>query len=197
VVQSDGYGILMDTPSHSAGSRQEAPAAISERGWSEVNAPLTSARSFTDPDDFASSVTAAQYQLTVTEGGPFAGGILRVNLPNFMLHRVYTNLRWVLHTENTKRRELLVFHTRPGPNSMRNAVEVPTSSVVQLPGGHTSYQRAQGPTSRGSISLPTDMMDEIGAPMAGFDLTCQQTTTAQPSPANLATLSRILESAEF
>ncbi len=156
-----------------------------------MDATLTTARSFTDPDDFASSVPPAKYQLTVTEGGRFAGDIHRVNLPHFLLLRVSTNLPWVLHTENAKRRELLVFNTQPGSNLMRNAVEVPTSSVVQLPGGHTSYQRAPGPTSRGSISLPTELMAEIGATMAGLDLTCQQATTAEPSPTNLATLRRI------
>jgi AraC-like DNA-binding protein len=191
VVQSDGHGTLVDTLSHSTTSRQAVPAARSAQNRGEVNATFNTALSFTDPDDFASSVPPAKYQLTVTQGGRFAGEIFRVNLPRLLLHRVCTNLPWVLHTENAKGRELLVFNTQPGANLMRNAVEVPTTSVVQIPSGHTSYQRAQGPASRGSISLRTEAMAEIGASMAGVDLTCRQATTTEPSPANLATLRRI------
>ena len=129
----------------------------------------SAARSFSDPDDFASSIRATRYEMTVTGRGRFAAELVRINLHDLWMQRFSSNLPWISHAENLSGRAIFVFHTQAGADLLRGVNEMRRSDIARLADGQVSYQRASGPVFWGSMSLPVDAMAAIGATMAGSD----------------------------
>ena len=50
--------------------------------------PISSVRSFSDPDEYSSSFRDFQYELTVTAGGDFAAEHVRVGLHKVLLQSI-------------------------------------------------------------------------------------------------------------
>ena len=71
--------------------------------------PISSVQSFTDADEYSSSMRDFRYELTVTGGGDFTAEHVRVELHNMLLQGYYSNLPWVAHTETMKGRAALRF----------------------------------------------------------------------------------------
>ena len=81
--------------------------------------PSSAARSFNDPDDFASSVRATRYEMTVTGRGRFAAELARVDLHDLWMQRFSSNLPWIAHAENLSGRAVFVFRTKAGSDLRR------------------------------------------------------------------------------
>jgi hypothetical protein len=82
--------------------------------------PVSSVRSFSNPDDYCSSMRDFRYELTVTGGGDFAAEHVRVELHKLLVQRYYSNLPWVAHTETMKGRATFALRADPGPSLLRD-----------------------------------------------------------------------------
>ena len=154
--------------------------------------PSSSVRHFADPEDYASSVRATKYQLTVTGRGQFAAELTWIDLHDVWMQRGSSNLPWVGHAANLAGRAIFVFLTQPGPDQYRGGVRMRTSDVFRLADGQATCQRAAGAAAWGSMSLPLDVVTKVGADMAGCDLAPpRQATALAPPPAAMERLLRL------
>ncbi|HEX4261630.1 MAG TPA: helix-turn-helix transcriptional regulator [Acetobacteraceae bacterium] len=136
--------------------------------------PSSLARSFADPDEFASSIRATRYEMTVTGRGRFAAELIRIDLHDLWMQRFSTNLPWISHAENMRGRAVFVFRTQAGPELLRGGEEMRPTVVARLAEAQMSYQRASGPVSWAAMSLPLDATAATSAAMAGIDITPPQ-----------------------
>lgn len=104
-----------------------------------VEGAMTSsaARSFSDPDDFASSIRATRYEMTVTGRGRFAAELVRINLHDLWMQRFSSNLPWISHAENLSGRAIFVFHTQAGADLLRGVNEMRRSDIARLADGQS------------------------------------------------------------
>ena len=154
--------------------------------------PISSIRSFGDPDEYCSSFRDFQYEFAVTGRGDFASKHVRVHLHNVLLQKYLSNLPWVAHTETMTGRAVFAFRVDPGPSLFRAGKEMRTDNIERLADGQSIYTRSSGPVSWGTVSLPVDVLATIGAASAGCDLKPpEDVITATPLPAMLARLQRL------
>ena len=73
-------------------------------------------RTFTDPDDYATAIRAANSELTVTGSGQFTGKLIRIDLHRVWIQRACDNLPRIAHSTNIAGRAVISFRTRPGPS---------------------------------------------------------------------------------
>jgi methylphosphotriester-DNA--protein-cysteine methyltransferase len=132
--------------------------------------PISSVRSFTDPDEYSSSMRDFRYELTVMSGADFTAEHVRVALSKLLLHQYSTNLPWVAHTETMRGRAVFALRAAPGPRLLRAGEEMQTTNIERLASGQEIYTRSSGTVSWGTISLSVDALVAIGAATAGCDL---------------------------
>jgi len=154
--------------------------------------PISSVRSFTDPDEYSSSMRDFRYELTVTGGGDFTAEHVRVALPKLLLQRYSTNLAWVAHTETMRGRAVFALRAVPGPRLLRAGEEMQTANIERIANGQAIYTRSSGAASWGSVSLPVDALAAVSATTAGCDLKQPvDVVTETPLPAAMARLRRL------
>jgi AraC-like DNA-binding protein len=160
--------------------------------------PASSAHSFADPDEFASSVRASKVQLTLTRAGDFEAKIVRIDLHRLWLQRFDDNLPRVAHSANLKGRAIIMFRAGPGPELLRNGRPMEPSELRRCADGQEAYERSAGRTVRGAMSLSVEDLAEFGAEMAGCDLSPPPLEhIVAPSPVALAALQRLHTAAGF
>ena len=154
--------------------------------------PISSVRSFRDPDEYSWSFRDFQYELTVTERGDFASEHVRVDLHNVLIHRYSSNLPWVAHTETMKGRAVFALRVDPGPSLLRAGEEMQATNIERLANGQAIYTCSSGAVSWGTMSLPVEALSAIGAATAGCRLEPpSDVVTETPPPAMMARLRRL------
>ena len=154
--------------------------------------PSSAVLSFSEPDEYASSIRATNYQMTVTGRGQFTAELTKVDLHDLWMQRFSSNLAWVSHAENVPGRAIFAFITGPSHTLRRNSVELPSTGLLRLSDAHASYQTSSGPISWGAMSLPLEVIARLGSVMAGCDLTSPaQPTLVMPPRANMGRLLRL------
>ncbi len=154
--------------------------------------PMSTVRSFSDPDDYCSSVRGFQYDLTVTNRGIFEADLVRIDLHKVWMHRYSTNLPFVAHASVMRGRAAFAFRVEEGPSLLRATEEIRTTDIHRLPDGHTTYTRASGAASWASMTLPVDELAAVGAATAGCDFKPPLDAMAEtPLPAMMTRLQRL------
>lgn len=154
--------------------------------------PSSAVRSFSDPDDFAASIRATRYELTITAPGQFAGELVRIDLHDLWMQRFSTNLSWISNAANLAGRAIFVFRTEAGPALTRGAIEMRPSVIERVADAQITYQRASGPVAWGSMSLPLNVVAGLRGAMARTDLTPpRDMVTVAPSAAAIGRLQRL------
>lgn len=158
--------------------------------------PISSVRSFGDPDEYSSSFRDFEYEFAVTSGRAFAAEHVRVDLHKVLLQKYVSNLPWVAHTEIRKGRAVFAFRASPGAALLRAGVEMQTTNLERLADSQTIFTRSSGPVLWGTISLPVEALSAIGAATAGCDLTPPvDAVTETPPPAMMSRLQRLYAAA--
>jgi len=133
--------------------------------------PSSAVRTFTDPDDYASSIRAADAELTVTGRGQFIAKLIRIDLHRLWMQRAFDNLPRIAHPTNIAGRAPVSFRTTPGPSLLTNGLEMQPTNIVRHSEGQSYYRRSSGLATYASMSLPVAVMVSFGAAIAGVDLT--------------------------
>jgi hypothetical protein len=144
--------------------------------------PISSVRSFSDPDEYSESFRDFDYDFAVTSGRAFAAEHVRVDLHKVLLQKYVSNLPWVAHTGIRKGRAVFAFRAGPGPALLRAGVEMRTTNLERLAENQTIFTRSSGPVLWGTISLPVKALSAIGAATAGCDLTPPADVATQTPP---------------
>ena len=133
--------------------------------------PSSAVHSFTDPDDYAAAIRAANAEINVTGRGRFTGEIIRIDLHRLWIQRFSDNLPRVGHSANMAGRAIFSFRTEPGPSLLAGGMELQPTSIVRHSEGQSFHRRSSGFASYGSMSLPVEEIATVGEEMAAFDLT--------------------------
>jgi len=78
--------------------------------------PASTVRSFSDSDEYAAAIRAANVELTLTGRGLFAAKLVRIDLHQLWMQRAFDNLPRISHPTNIAGRAIVSFRTRPGPS---------------------------------------------------------------------------------
>jgi hypothetical protein len=132
--------------------------------------PSSAVRTFTDPDDYASSIRATNAELTVTGRGQFIAKLIRIDLHRLWMQRAFDNLPRIAHPTNIAGRAPVSFRTTPGPSLLTDGLEMQPTNIVRHSEGQSYYRRSSGFATYASMSLPVAVMVSFGAAIAGIDL---------------------------
>jgi AraC-like DNA-binding protein len=146
---------------------------------------------FSDPDDFAASIRATAYELTVTARGQFAGERTRIDLHRLWLQRFRANLPFVAHSAPMRGRAIVTFRTTPGPAMLVDGAVVPPNALVRLGEGQDTFQRVDGAICWGAMSLPVEAMAALSPALADREVTSPAHAQIAPAEAALARLRRL------
>lgn len=166
-----------------------SPDRDSQRGY---RVPSSAVRTFTDPDDYATTIRATTVEMTVTERGDFTAKLTRIDLHRLWMQRYSDNLARVVHSAAITGRAIVLFRIQPGPSLLAGGVELQPASITRLNEGQHVFHRSSGSARLGSMSLPTAEMADAGATIGGCDLTPPSVAlTLIPAPFAMARLLRL------
>ena len=131
----------------------------------------SSARAYTDPDDYAASAQATTVMLTLAARGDFHAHRISIKLHHLWLQSFSERLPRVAHWANHPGRAVISFRTQPGPRLLSAGSEMGPSSLIRRREAQDYFQRSDGAISFGSMSLPIPEMITAGAAIIGCDLT--------------------------
>jgi AraC-like DNA-binding protein len=158
----------------------------------EGEMPSSTVRTFTDPDDYAAAIRQGTIELTVTRPGDFTAQLTRIDLHRLWMQRFSENLPRVSHVAGWGGRAVIAFQTHPGPTLLRGGVQMEPDNIVRHVEGQSYHQLSSGFASYGTMSLPVPDMVNLGASVAGCDLTSpKDVLTLTPPPAAMAKLLRL------
>jgi len=154
--------------------------------------PSSTVRTFTDPEDYAAAIRQGTVELTVTRPGNFTANLTRIDLHRLWMQRFSENLPRISHVAGWGGRAIIAFQTHPGPKLLRGGVQMETSNIVRHADGQSYHQLSSGFASYGTMSLSVSDMVNLGASVAGCDLTPpKEVLTLTPPPAAMAKLLRL------
>jgi AraC-like DNA-binding protein len=154
--------------------------------------PSSAVRTFTDPDDYATSIRATRAEMTVMGRGHFTANLTRIDLHRLWMQRFSDNLPRIAHSAAISGRATISFPTQLGPSLLWAGAEMKPTNITRHSEGANSFQHSSGSACWGAMSLPADGMAIVGAAMVGCDLTPPRDTLGvTPSPAAMAKLQRL------
>ena len=154
--------------------------------------PSSTARTFSDPDDYAAAIRQGTVETTITERGCFNAKLIRIDLHCLWMQRLSENLPRILHVDGWGGRAIITFRTQTGPSLLHNGVELQPENIVRLSAGQSFYQHSRGGVGFAGMSLPVADMGSLGATMAGSELTPpRDTLIVTPPPGAMAKLQRL------
>jgi AraC-like DNA-binding protein len=154
--------------------------------------PSSAVHTFTDADDYATAIRAAEVEATVTGRGQFTAKRIQIDLRLLWMQRFSENLPRVLHSNLKAGRACLTFRTQPGPSMLWSGVEMQADHIIRLSEGDEAHQFSSGPARFAAMSLPVEEIASVGATMAGCDLTPPRNNVPVTAPpAAMAKLQRL------
>ena len=154
--------------------------------------PSSVARSFADPDYYATAIRQGTSEVTQTARGHFTAHLTRIDLHKLWMQRFSETVARVKHTTGWGGRAVIAFPTRPGLRQSWSGVDLQSTEIIRLSEGSSYYQHSAGATSYGTMSLPVADMTSLGASIAGRDLSppCDALIVT-PLPSAMAKLQRL------
>jgi AraC-like DNA-binding protein len=133
--------------------------------------PLSAVRTFSDPDDYATSIRGGVVEFTVTQRGNFNAKLTRIDLHSLWMQRFYDNLARVAEVSGvTRGRTVITFLANPGTTLVQEGVEIDAAAILRQRPRPKYYQRSSGPTCFATMSLPVELLVAFGGTMADADL---------------------------
>jgi hypothetical protein len=105
--------------------------------------PSSAVRTFTDPDDYATSIRATRVELTVMGRGHFTAKLTRIDLHRLWMQRFFDNLPRVAHSAPRSGRATISFRTAPGPGFLWSGVEMQPTGIMRHSEGKNSFQHTE------------------------------------------------------
>src|SRR5215467_6993363 len=137
----------------------------------ERRSMLSSAvQTFSDPDEYAAAIRAANTEFTVTGRGQFTAKLIRIDLHRLWMQRASDSLPRISHPTNIAGRAVVSFRTQPGPSLLTDGLEMQPTDIVRHSDGESYYRRSLGLAAYASMSLPVEVMVSGGTAIAGIDL---------------------------
>lgn len=154
--------------------------------------PSSTVRTFTDPDDYASSIRATSAALTLTSRGRFEAKLVRIDLHRVWMQRFSEALPRIAYFSILPARVSVAFSGEPGPSVISGGIEQDRDSVVLRKGGQEYFHRTSATSCSGAMSLPMSDFAVIGTALAGRDLTIGAASMGlTPPPTAMAVLRRL------
>jgi AraC-like DNA-binding protein len=126
-------------------------------------------RTFDDPDDMSSALRPHQIQLTTTERGRFAGGVIAIELSRLRLWRGYDELARVARIVLPDDRAVFAFVPSLVSRLAVGGMEAERGLVLRQSLARDHYQTSFGPSTWANMSLPVPDLPAI-AFVYGIDL---------------------------
>ena len=113
-------------------------------------------RTFSDPDDYATTIRGGIVELTVTGRGDFNAKLTRVDLHSLWLQRFSENLSRIVHAANMPGRAMVQFRTVPGAILSLGGLEIGSTAILRHGEADTYHHRSSGSVSFAAVSLPVE-----------------------------------------
>src|SRR5262249_10305832 len=132
--------------------------------------PSSAVRSFTDPDEYATSIRQGTVQLSIAERGRFDAKLVRIDFHRLWMQRLATNLSQISQVDGWGGRAIIVFRTEPGADLAWSGTALQPTGMVRLAEGRSYHHRSSGAVGFAGMSLPIQEMAAVGATLGGCDL---------------------------
>src|SRR4051794_3411924 len=152
----------------------------------------SSARSFTDPDEYAAAIRQGVSEMTVTASGAFRAEIVRIDFRRLWMQRLSENTSRIRHTNGLGGRAVIAFPTQPGPAQSWQGVELTEVNLIRHREQASYYQRSAGASATATMSLPLADIAPLSTAFAGYDLSPPRDSSIVRPPASaMARLQRL------
>jgi AraC-like DNA-binding protein len=141
---------------------------------------------FSDPDDYAASVSGARIHLVLTGSGDFKARLTWVRLPHLQLLRTRENLARVAYVSPAPDSLLVAFPMQLRPPPVWRGVELQAGSIVLQGPREGLHQRTSGPGQWGSISITPERLAAARKALNGRKLVSLATAGIVRPPAAVA-----------
>jgi AraC-like DNA-binding protein len=141
---------------------------------------------FSDPDDYAASVSGARINLVLTGHGEFKARLTSVKLPHLHLLHGRENLARVAYVSPAPESIFVVFPNEFRPPPIWNGVELQTRHIALHGRGAGMHQRTTGPGQWGSISLAPQRLAAVSKALNGLKLASPSAARILRPPAAVA-----------
>ena len=156
--------------------------------------PSSTVRTFTDPDDYASSIRATSAALMLTDRGHFGAKLVRVDLHRVWMQQLSESLPRIAYFSILPGRVSIAFSALPGRSVISGGIEQDHASIVLRKEAQEYFHRTSAASCNGALSLPMSEFDVIGTALAGRDLTIATPSVGRnPTPSALARLRKLHE----
>ena len=154
--------------------------------------PSSAVRAFTDPYEYAAAIRQGTHQLVLTQSGSFAATLTRVDFHRLWMQRFSENLARNSHIDGWGGRAVIAFRTEPGPTLVRDGTELTASGISWLRPGQSYFQRSEGRSAYGTMSLPLEELAVFSQAIIGRELRVPiDAQTVDPAPETMARLQRL------
>jgi AraC-like DNA-binding protein len=154
--------------------------------------PSSAVRAFSDPYEYAATIRQGTHQLVLTQRGTFAATLTRVDFHRLWMQRFSENLARTSHVDGWGGRAVIAFGTEAGPSLVRNGTALSTNSISWLRPGHSYFQRSEGRSAYGTMSLPLEELAVFSRSIIGHELLVPNDgQTIVPAPGTMDRLQRL------
>lgn len=129
--------------------------------------PLMSIRDYLEPEQLEAAYIGAKAEITPSGRGPVPVRVARLELDRlrmFQVNELAPRIKW---TAQSPDRSFIQFLTQPGADYIVDGITLRPGEVIHVGGGHTYYDRTEGPVRWAGLSLPADELSETGTAITG------------------------------
>jgi AraC-like DNA-binding protein len=112
---------------------------------------------------------AANVEIIPVGSEPLTGRSVRLELDSMWVEHVFESAPRLKHVNLSSTRAFTTFIVKPGPEVIKDGIELRSDGVVRHSVGSSFFERTTGPTHWGVVSIPIDRVDILSM-MAGRDL---------------------------
>lgn len=165
---------------------------IGRPGLGRPRLPLTSIKTYSDPEQLEAAYTAARVELTPTGRGPFEARVVRLELDRLWVQRIDESTPRIKCAAQSPERAFIRFQTKPGAELVTNGIVLQHSELVYHSRAHCYCEFSSGPLHWAGVSLPAEDMAAMGTSVSGCDLSPpREARHLSPSPETMTRLRRL------
>ena len=154
--------------------------------------PSSAVQTFTDPDRYTTAIRQGTSELTLAARGYFNAQLTRIDLTSVWMQRFSETVPRVKHTTGWGGRAVIAFPTQPGLRQSWNGADLGLTQIIRFKPGTSYYQRADGASAYGSMSLSLADMAACSAAIAGRDISPpRDSLILTPTPSAMSKLQRL------
>lgn len=137
---------------------------------------------YTDIDELRCALQPANSEIVITGTGSFSARVVTIGLPRLRLQQIDETLARIWHIQMAHSQVAIGFSACSGPSMRCQGAVLGPDDLALFSAAQSAWHAISGPSQFAIMSLPKDMLTELGVVFAGQPLMPPDTVTARVPP---------------